>query len=206
MPANNAQEPSAWLILVKHAMPVVDAGKPAAQWQLSAQGREGCIRLAQWLRTYHPYAIFTSHEPKALETGQIVASLLNLPCEARPGLHEHLRPQAGLLSQQEFHASVSALFDHPSQVVFGAECADQAYARFSDAVATLLAEFAAHPGGLVIVSHGTVISLFTAARSNLPAYPIWQSLGLPSAVIFGRLPDGNLVDRLPRDMFSVSSG
>lgn len=198
MPASSPSQPhGGWLILVKHALPLVEPAIPAAEWRLSPLGRERCASLADWLRSYLPFAIFTSQEPKASETGQLTARLLNIPCQARPGLHEHVRPQAGLLSHSEFQASVRSLFEQPAQVVYGSESANQACARFSKTVDLLLQESAARPGGLVIVAHGTVISLFSAMRASLPPYPLWQSLGLPSAVVFERLPDGQLGQQAP---------
>ena len=189
--------PQQRLVLVKHTKPVLDAALPAHSWQLSPEGRESCLRLAEWLKAYAPHRIFTSQETKAAETGHLVAQRLGLPCESFPGLHEHERPQPGLSSLEAFHANVRLLFDRPSEIVFGSESADQAYARFSSAIDGLLEKWGKQAGALVVVAHGTVISLFVSRRCGLEPFPLWQSLGLPSAVVIDLMDDGRLSDQPP---------
>ena len=53
------------LILVKHALPVIDASKPAKEWQLSAEGELQTEVLAERLRTFAPLRMIASPEPKA---------------------------------------------------------------------------------------------------------------------------------------------
>ena len=127
------------LILVKHSLPDIVAGVPASEWRLSDEGRRRCIPLAERLAVYEPTVIVASEEPKAVETGQIVAELLGLPFETAPGLHEHERPTVGFLgTHEQFVAQAVRLFEHPGELVFGSETADQAHARFAAAVAAVL--------------------------------------------------------------------
>lgn len=177
------------LLLVKHSLPAVDATLPAAQWALSAEGYRRCQPLAQRLAAYGPQQVICSLEMKARQTAQRVAELLGIPWEAAPGLHEHERPLAGLLSRQEFEAAVAGLFAHPEELVFGAETAAQAQARFAAALAATLARYTDQT--LAVVAHGTVISLFSAAKTGCEPFPLWKRLGLPSMVVFSR-PDFRL--------------
>jgi broad specificity phosphatase PhoE len=50
---------------------------------------------------------------------------------------------------------------------------------------------------VVIVAHGTVITLFTAAHTGLPPLPLWHRLGLPSFVVL-TVPDLRLVTMVER--------
>lgn len=169
-----------YLILAKHAAPAIQRDVPASQWQLSAAGRVGAERLADALAAYDPALIVTSTEPKARETGEIVASRLDRPVEVADGLHEHARREAGWLGPAEFQRAVAALFAAPDRLVFGEETASQARERFARAVHDVLERHAA--GNLVIVAHGTVISLFVASRAGGDPFLLWQRLGLPSYV------------------------
>jgi broad specificity phosphatase PhoE len=188
------------LILVKHALPVVDPAVPAAEWRLAEEGREGARRLAPELKRFDPVAVVASVEPKAWETGAIVAQRLGVPCAAVEGLHEHERHSATFAaSHEEFRAQIRALFDRPDELVFGDETAGHAQARFMAAVETAIAKWAPlaeGPGerGLVVVAHGTVITLLCAAWCGVEPFPLWDSLGLPSAVVLS-LPDRRLVER-----------
>jgi broad specificity phosphatase PhoE len=185
-------DPPRKLVLVRHSAPEIAPGVPASQWRLSDEGRLRCEALAAQLATYELGAVVTSTEPKAVETGQIVARILRLPIESAPGLHEQARPEVGLLaSREQFQARVASVFEHPDQLVFGSETGDEAHARFTAAVDAVLRQ---HPdGNLVIVSHGTVITLFVAHATGVDPIPFWKSLGLPAFVVLS-LPELNLLE------------
>jgi broad specificity phosphatase PhoE len=172
------------LILIKHSQPAIVPGVPAAEWVLSDEGRQRCVPLAAALAAYAPGALVSSEEPKAVETAHLVAVRLGLPHSAAPGLHEHVRRSAAYTAPAEFHASVAALFAHPSELVYGDETADEAHVRFVAAVAGIMGDAAqSRPGRAVaIVAHGTVISLFVARATGIDPFNLWVRLGLPSFV------------------------
>jgi 2,3-bisphosphoglycerate-dependent phosphoglycerate mutase len=180
------------LILVRHSLPEMVAGVPASHWHLSAKGRRRCQALAGRLAEQQPTVVVASEEPKAVETGQIVAGILGLPFETAPGLHEHER---GVVrdanNREEFQAQVARLFEHPGERVFGSETADQAHARFVTAVAHVLERYP--EGNPAIVSHGTVLTLLIARANDLDPVSFWKSLGLPAFAILS-LPDLRLLE------------
>ena len=169
------------LILVRHSLPVITGEQPASRWQLSEEGRRRCERLAGLLAAHHPSAIVTSMEPKAIETGQVAGERLGIPVEAASNLHEHERPGTDLDTLERFQAKVARLLEHPSEWVFGAETGDQARERFSAAVDDAMKQ---HPAGnVVIVTHGTVMTLFVARVAGIDPVPFWKGLGLPAYVV-----------------------
>jgi len=184
--------PERQLVLVRHALPEFVVGLPASEWQLSGEGRQRCQRLADRLAAYDLATVITSTEPKAVETGQIVADALHLPLETAPGLHEHERGVVTSTGDQAaFRAQVRRLFERPDELIFGAETANQAHARFATAVAAAIEQ---HPhGNLAIVTHGTVITLFIARAAGLDPVPFWKSLGLPAFAVLS-LPDLHLLE------------
>jgi broad specificity phosphatase PhoE len=180
------------LILVRHSLPEYVAGVPASEWHLSAEGRCRCQVLAGRLAAYDVAAIVTSEEPKAAETGQIVAVTLGLSCETSAGLHEHERGVVtDLGSQNEFQARVARLFKQPGELVMGHETADHALARFAVAVARVMAQHSI--GNVAIVSHGTIMTLFVGRANQLDPIPFWRSLGLPAFVVLS-LPGMHLLE------------
>ena len=172
------------LILIKHAMPMIDPAAGPAGWTLAPEGRAACARLARRLAPYPLAAIAASDEPKAAETAALLATAL---CFAGPNardhdLREHERRASDFYSNQgDFEAAVRDLFARPDELVFGAETANAARDRFAAAVARHLA--ATPVGDLAIVAHGTVISLFVAAHNRHDPFGLWRSLGLPSFVV-----------------------
>lgn len=188
------------LILVRHAAPMKQPEVPAREWSLSPAGHADAARLAQLLAAYAPAAItaiISSDELKARQTAQPLADRLGLPVAILAGLHEHERRAVGYLGDAAFQATMARLFAEPDTLVFGEETANQALARFTQAVRETLAR---HPGGeLALFTHGTVLSLFVAAHSENDPMTFWYHLQLPAWVVF-TLPDFTLLEahmRLP---------
>ena len=123
-----------------------------------------------------------SVEPKATETGGLVAEALEVPFHAKVGVHEHDRSGVPYYeSADEFESQVRSLMDNPDALVLGAETADQAHERFSSAVKQVVAELTDQ--SIAVVSHGTVIALFVARAVGIEPFPLWKRLGLPSFVL-----------------------
>jgi broad specificity phosphatase PhoE len=180
------------LILVKHAMPQVDVDTPAHQWRLRPEGAAAAGTLAlRLLARYQPSKVVASVEPKATETGSIIAERLRLPFATAEGLHEHDRRAVGFLGREQFAARIHDLFARPDDVVFGNESASAALTRFAAAVDHVVVEDTG--GDVVVVSHGTVISLFVAKRADVDGEKLWATLGLPSYVSL-ELPNHRIVE------------
>jgi broad specificity phosphatase PhoE len=180
------------LILVRHSLPEFVTGMPASQWHLSAEGRRRCRQLAERLAAHDLAVIVTSKEPKAIETGQILAEMLGVGLQVASGLHEQERRVVTDMGRQEqFRAQVVRFFERPDELVMGYETAEQAHTRFHAAVAGVVEQ---HPTtNLAIVSHGTVITLLIAHANHLDPVLLWQSLGLPAFAALS-LPDLRLLN------------
>jgi 2,3-bisphosphoglycerate-dependent phosphoglycerate mutase len=185
------------LLLLKHAAPIVTPGEPPARWPLSPAGQASLRPLAAALAAYRPTAIVASDERKARETATGLAAHLGLPAPALDhDLREHERgPDDFFPREDDFTAAVRAFFAAPDTLTFGRETATATHARFAAAVARH--RNTAPPGDLVIVAHGTVISLFVAAHAGFDPFPLWQRLGLPSFVALA-LPEGRVVEVVER--------
>ena len=179
------------LILVRHSLPEIVSDLPANQWHLSGTGRLRCERLAERLATYDPDVIVASLEPKATETGRIVANILGKPFETAENLHEHDRSNVGPLdTKEQFEARVASFFENPQKLIFGRETADDAHRRFAKAVADVIGKYPS--GNLAVVTHGTVMTLFVARAAGFEPFPFWKRLGLPSFVVLS-LPEFGLL-------------
>jgi broad specificity phosphatase PhoE len=169
------------LTLVRHSLPEIKQDLPAFEWRLSEEGKARAGRLADVLQSHGIDLIATSHEPKALETAQILADRYGLNPQTIAGLHEHDRRTVPYLSSSDFEAAVREFFEKPDRLVFGDETADQAHERFSGAVQSILS--ANKNSTIAIVAHGTVISLFVSRLTGKSGFKIWSELGLPCFVV-----------------------
>jgi broad specificity phosphatase PhoE len=169
------------LILVKHSLPEVVEAAPARDWILSLDGRKRAKKLAELLLPYRPEVIASSVEPKAQETASILAENFGLDVYTVVGLHEHDRSLSPYYSREEFQKFVQEFFEKPDILVFGSETANQSLRRFRKAVESILNS--CEDKIVIIVSHGTVISLFVSWLTGCDGYVLWQELGLPSFVV-----------------------
>ena len=178
------------LILVRHSVPEVVADVPAREWRLSEKGRERAAALAERLgERAKPAAIVSSVEPKAAETAAILARAFGVHCETAEGLHEHDRSNVGWLSSERFDLAITDFFRRPQELVLGRETAAEAQARVERAIAEALRR---HPcGDMVVVTHGTVMTLLVAATNTIDMMAFWRRLKMPDYAVL-RLPERTL--------------
>jgi broad specificity phosphatase PhoE len=169
------------LILVKHARPTVTPDQPPERWPLSDEGRAKCAALAERVRPHGPAVVVSSDEVKASETGELVAAALGVPFEVEPGVREHDRSNVPQMRTPEFISYMALLFKKPGERVLGLESAGEALARFSDAIRAVQAR---HVGkDVAVVTHGTVLALYVADRTDEDPFTLWRRMGLPSFVV-----------------------
>ena len=174
------------LVLVRHSKPEIEPDKPAAFWRLDEVGRRRCDLLADRLRCFTPDVVWSSREPKAVDTAEIVAAAFGVPVQTADGLEEHHRrgvpyfPTTG-----EFESAVEQFFSSPDLLVLGEETASQALTRFSAAIDGVID---AGQTDTVVVTHGTVMTLYTTSVAGVRPMDFWRRLGLPSFVVLA-LPD-----------------
>lgn len=169
------------LVLIKHARPLVDPARPAHEWQLSDEGRADAARLAEVLRPLGIARVYSSDEPKAVETAGVIAAALAVPTSVAADVHEHDRSNVPHMRSGEFISHVELFFRRPGEVVLGLESAAECEDRFARAVEALAA---GHPGEtLAIVSHGTVIATYLARLGAGKPFDLWRRMGLPSYAV-----------------------
>ena len=169
------------LILVRHSLPEIQKDRPAREWKLSPDGRLRARLLSERIRSYPVDVLFSSVEPKAVETAQILAAACDVELHVVEGLQEHDRSNVPYLTRPEFESAVREFFRQPDTLVFGRETANQAYERFSGAITSLLAVHKYQD--VAIVAHGTVISLYVSRLTGTSGFGFWEKLGLPSFVV-----------------------
>ena len=157
------------LFLVRHARPSVDPEVPPSEWGLSSEGVAGAERLANRMvgAEISVDLVVSSVERKCRETAAIIADRLQCQFQTGHDLHEHRRPWAG--SEEEFRAQTEAFFQSDE--------ASEPTDRFDRALRAL---HKAHAGRrLLVVTHGTVMSLHLARHYRVDAWTTWQQLGMP---------------------------
>jgi len=169
------------LILIKHASPQQEAGVSSHDWKLSPAGREKAASLAERLRPHAPAVVYSSDEPKAVETAEIVAAALGVPHEVADDLHEHDRSNVPQMPTREFISSMALFFKKPAELVLGRETAEQARQRIRRAIDEIVSRDSTRD--VAIVTHGTVLALYLAQVIGGDPFDLWRRMGLPSYVV-----------------------
>lgn len=179
------------VVLVKHAQPALDATKPAREWNLAVEGHEQSRRLASSLRRFIPCRLVSSPEPKALRTCEIVADELGISMTVVDGLQEIDRPVLPIMSASEHERLNARIFAEFDRRVMGLESAREAQDRFETTVQKVLGQ--TKVDNLVVVTHGTVTSLFVSQHNHVDGFQLWKRLQCPSFAVLER-PSLRLVD------------
>ena len=168
------------LVLVKHSLPEIEPDKPASDWRLGEAGRRRAETLAAGLGDFSPELIWSSKEPKAVETAELLAGTLGVPVRVADGLEEHHRGNVPFLPEEDFEGMVERLLCNPDRLVLGTETADQARDRMALAIDRVIE---AGQTDSIVVTHGTVIALYVASVADVRPVRLWRRLGLPSFVV-----------------------
>ena len=149
---------------VRHAPVELRLDVPAAQWELSAEGREAAQALA--VRLAPVPRVLSSPEPKALDTARPLATASGVELEVDERLREVERA-SNLPTYDEHRAAVRRYLG--GDAVEGWEPSAPARRRFAAALDGL--------DEAAVVTHATVLALFLDYDAER-----WERIGLPDVI------------------------
>jgi broad specificity phosphatase PhoE len=164
------------LFLVRHGLSLPDRERPASEWDLDPAGFDAVWALRESGRLPTRAAWFSSPEPKAQQTAQLLT-------DGEVGVVDELREHeraAGWL--EDFPDRVRAAFARPgTPAAPGWEPLDATRVRLVPAVRRILE---VHDGeDVVLVGHGTAWTLLAAELTGEePDLVRWESLGMPDVI------------------------
>ncbi|MEM6656761.1 MAG: histidine phosphatase family protein [Pseudomonadota bacterium] len=153
------------LLIITHPDVAIDPDIPITDWSLNETGRRRAHMFASCDAFADVTQIWTSHEQKARETGDILAASRNLPVLRHAGLGENDRSATGFLAKKDFEAAADAFFAQSGISFRGWETAIDAQKRIHRTVTGILGT--QYHGDLAIVTHGAVGTLLWCAFSGL---------------------------------------
>ncbi len=149
------------------------SGVPAAEWHLDPEAYDDVWALRVSGRLPARAAWFTSPEPKAVQTAQL---LTDAQVGVLPDLHEHERTGERV---EDFHRAVRRAFARPDEpAVAGWEPLAACRGRVVPAVRRVLDVHG--DDDVVLVGHGTAWTLVVAELTGQPPdLDRWESLAMP---------------------------
>ncbi|MHA2027768.1 MAG: histidine phosphatase family protein [Candidatus Hodarchaeales archaeon] len=184
-----------FLYFVRHAETKQDPDVPSQYWALSNVGRDQANAL-QFVPDFQVVQeIFTSNQKKAFTTAQPLAKHLNLPIRTTKDLEE-VRAPTKFLTDEEFFDYKRQLFHQLEYSIENSESCYEALARFEQGIVEITEN---NPERiLLIVSHGTILTLFFAKLQNFldngeKVYTKWKNLEF---CVWGSINQGKVIKNI----------
>ncbi|MBP2019644.1 broad specificity phosphatase PhoE [Symbiobacterium terraclitae] len=182
------------LYLVRHARPHMDPTRHHSEWSLDPAGEPELKQLASLPHWSAAYRIVSSEEPKAFQTAAYIAGFNHLPPPETVADLGELHKASFVPNHDEVMAALFRFPDRPAAE--GWETAGAALARFVRAITALPED--ARGRDLIVVSHGTVLSLYLShlqgqgrvnpadwARIRMPDYCVVDTRSMRLVQPFG---------------------
>ena len=171
------------LFLVRHGRPLIDRSRPAHQWELDPAAYDDIWALRTSGRLPGHAAWFSSPEPKALDTAEL---LTDGQVGVVDALREHVRDSTEWI--EDFDDAVRRAFAVPdAAAVPGWEPLAACRDRVVRAVDGILAA-CRDDDVVVLVGHGTAWTVLAAAlTATEPDLDRWRALQMPDLVVVERL-------------------
>jgi len=166
------------LYLVRHGRPTIDRALPAHEWALDPAGFDDIWALRTSGRLPAHAVWFSSPEPKALATAEL---LTDGEVGVVEGLREHVRESTDWI--EDFDDAVRRAFAVPAAVALpGWEPLERCRDRVVSAAEGILL---AHPDvDVVLVGHGTAWTALSAALTGTePDLERWRALTMPDLLV-----------------------
>ncbi len=164
------------LHLVRHGRPLIDADRPAAQWDLDPLFYDDVWALRASGRLPRVASWFCSPEPKAQQTAQLLT-------DGAVGIVDELREhERGLGLLDDFASVVERAFAEPDvAAVESWEPLSRCRDRLVPAVLRILDVHAGED--VVLVGHGTAWTVLVAALTAAPFdLVVWSNLAMPDVI------------------------
>lgn len=167
------------LVLIRHAMPMLDQTVPPERWQLGDDGRAAARAITAVLPGLPRYWL-ASEEPKAYQTAETIAQYAgDGPVVRDVRVGEVQRPPTWTDNYRQLARAYLEGSRHP-----GWEPHAAVSARFEAAIATYAIRAAAAGRTLSVVTHGLAPTVWLIGRIGLSdPGNFWASLSFPDAVV-----------------------
>ncbi len=162
--------------MLRHAESQFTREKTPHQWDLSTKGIEQAYGVAGTGVFDDIDIIVSSLENKALQTAQPIADRVGLELSVNVGLNEQNRKNSGFLEGNLFNETLQCAFNDRDESFRRWETANESLERFKQAIAEI---DEMHEGKkILVVSHGTVLSLYFADQLGHldELYERWKTL------------------------------
>ncbi len=171
------------IIFIRHSKSLVNPDVPIATWALSDEGVDLAKKLKKVLGVKSIEVIYSSLQPKALETAILATKDLGIPIRTHKDLTESTSFTNKFVNLQQLEENTREYYKNPDLSINNGETSKEAVLRFNTAINEIVR---IEKGRKVIgiVSHGSILADFSAQYFDKSAYEIVHKMGQPDIAEF----------------------
>ncbi|QKS71621.1 histidine phosphatase family protein [Paenalkalicoccus suaedae] len=162
------------LIFVKHSIPEMNSDLPHHEWQLSVEGKDQALKLANQLRSFKVNKFYSSEERSSIETTYLIASELLKRWEPVQGIsHDCQVVTAMKYPKPIWKEKIKQFLTMKDHVILGNETASDVKTRIKLELEKLISNVGSNEDICVITSSITM-ALFIEDYSSNQASELWD--------------------------------
>jgi broad specificity phosphatase PhoE len=150
-------------LILRHAETIKDPNSHPKDWQLTPDALEKINEYILLGKFSNLTKIISSSEPKAVATGKPIAEYLKLPILEMEEFVE-VKREKKFFTDEEFLIQKEKELYKRNEKVNGVESGNGAIARFKTGIEKIEQKYAEE--NILIITHGTIMTLFLADRKN----------------------------------------
>jgi len=170
------------ITLIRHSISLVSSRAPITLWGLTDEGIKQAQALVDDPDISSLDVLYSSLQTKALETALILAKPNAIPIRTHPGIREITSFTNKYYDRDEYERLENDFYAEEIERIADGETATEALNRFKAAIDEFR-NLSMGMNRIGIVSHGNILSFYTASLMNLQPYEVQGSIGMPDIAV-----------------------
>lgn len=171
------------IIFIRHSKSLVNPEIPINTWGLSEEGVELAKKLNNLPEIKTLDVIYSSLQPKALETAILATKNLGILIKTDDRLTETTSFTNKFVNLDQLEKNTKEYYSGPKISINNGETSEEALARFNTAINEIV-KAEAGKQNIGVVSHGSILASFCAQYKKTGAYEILQNMKQPDVAVF----------------------
>lgn len=170
------------LILIRHSKSLVNPNIPIPTWGLSEEGVELAKKLNRIPQIQTLDMVYSSLQPKALETAILATKNTGIPIKTDDRLTESTSFTNKFVTPEELEQNTKKYYSDKHLSFNNGETSDEALKRFMAAISDITKE-ETDKKNVGIVSHGNILTTFASQFVDRDVHELHESIRYPGIAV-----------------------
>lgn len=171
------------LVFIRHSKSLVNPNIPITSWGLSEEGRILAKKLNSLPQTKTIEVIYSSLQPKALQTAALATENLDIAVKKDNNLTESTSFTNKFVSLKELEENTRRYYAEKTCSINGGETFKEAQDRFAKALEDIVKKEQGKET-IGIVSHGNILAGFVSQITEADPFEIIEKIAQPDVAVF----------------------